>query len=44
MPVQHNGMIERYTIKFGLAITQKEMEKLLHESGDTRSSLPTCTR
>jgi hypothetical protein len=28
-------MIERYTIKFGPAITQMELEKILHESGDT---------
>jgi hypothetical protein len=28
-------MIDRYTIKFGPAITQKELEKALHESGET---------
>jgi hypothetical protein len=28
-------MIERYTIKFGPAVSQKELEKALHESGDT---------
>jgi hypothetical protein len=27
-------MIERYTIKFGAAVSQKELEKELHESGD----------
>jgi hypothetical protein len=27
-------MIERYTIKFGPAVSQKELEKMLHESGD----------
>ena len=27
-------MIERYTIKFGPAVSQKELEKALHESGD----------
>jgi len=29
-------MIEHYTIKFGPAITQKELEKVLHESVDTQ--------
>ena len=28
-------MIERYTIKFGPAVSQKELEKALHESADT---------
>jgi hypothetical protein len=28
-------MIDRYTIKFGPAVSQKELEKALHESGDT---------
>jgi hypothetical protein len=28
-------MIERYTIKFGPAVSQKELEKALNESGDT---------
>jgi hypothetical protein len=28
-------MIERYTIKFGPAVSQHELEKALHESGDT---------
>jgi hypothetical protein len=27
-------MIERYTIKFGPAVSQKELEKVLHENGD----------
>ena len=27
-------MIERYTIKFGPAVSQKELEKALHENGD----------
>ena len=27
-------MIERYTIKFGPAVSQKELEKALHEDGD----------
>jgi hypothetical protein len=27
-------MIERYTIKFGPAVSQKELEKELNESGD----------
>jgi hypothetical protein len=27
-------MIERYTIKFGPAVTQKELEKALHDDGD----------
>ena len=26
-------MIERYTIKFGPAVSQKELEKALHETG-----------
>ena len=30
-----NTMIERYTIKFGPAVSQKELEKALHGSGDT---------
>jgi hypothetical protein len=28
-------MIERYTIKFAPAVSQKELEKALHESGET---------
>jgi len=28
-------MIEKYTIKFGPAVSQKELEKALHESGET---------
>ena len=28
------SMIERYTIKFGPAVSQKELEKALHEDGD----------
>jgi hypothetical protein len=27
-------MIERYTIKFGPAVSQKELEKALYEDGD----------
>jgi len=27
-------MIESYTIKFGPAVSQKELEKALHEDGD----------
>ena len=27
-------MIEHYTIKFGPAVSQKELEKALHEDGD----------
>jgi hypothetical protein len=27
-------MIEHYTIKFGPAVSQKELEKALHESGE----------
>lgn len=27
-------MIEHYTIKFGPAVSQKELEKALHENGD----------
>jgi hypothetical protein len=33
-------MIERYTIKFGPAVSQKELEKALHESGETPASFP----
>jgi hypothetical protein len=33
-------MIERYTIKFGPAVSQKELEKALHESGETPSQVP----
>ena len=28
-------MIDHYTIKFGPAVSQKELEKALHESGET---------
>jgi len=28
-------MIDHYTIKFGPAMSQKELEKALHESGET---------
>jgi len=28
-------VIERYTIKFGPAVSQKELEKALNDSGDT---------
>jgi hypothetical protein len=28
-------MIDNYTIKFGPAVSQKELEKALHESGQT---------
>jgi hypothetical protein len=28
-------MIEKYTIKFGPAVSQKELEKALHESADS---------
>jgi hypothetical protein len=30
-------MIERYTIKFGPAVSQKELEKALHEDGETHT-------
>jgi hypothetical protein len=30
-------MIERYTIKFGPAVSQKELEKLLHEAHEATS-------
>src|ERR1035437_2807592 len=33
-------MIERYTIKFGPAVSQRELEKALHESGDTSAQVP----
>jgi hypothetical protein len=31
-------MIERYTIKFGPAVSQKELEKALHEPGLTNDT------
>jgi hypothetical protein len=33
-------MIDRYTIKFGPAVSQKELEKALHESGETPLQIP----
>jgi hypothetical protein len=33
-------MISRYTIKFGSAVSQKELEKALNESGDTPAQIP----
>jgi hypothetical protein len=36
-------MIERYTIKFGPAVSQKELEKALHENIDP-ARLPSCIR
>jgi hypothetical protein len=33
-------MIDRYTIKFGPAVSQKELEKALHEDGETPSHVP----
>ena len=34
-------MIERYTIKFAPAVSQKELEKALNESGETpKENLP----
>ena len=33
-------MIERYTIKFAHAVSQKELEKALNKSGDTPSQVP----
>lgn len=33
-------MIERYTIKFGPAVSQKELEKALHGSGETPTQPP----
>jgi hypothetical protein len=33
-------MIDHYTIKFGPAVSQKELEKALHESGETPNQLP----
>ena len=31
-------MIERYTIKFGPAVSQKDLEKALHEGGDLKNA------
>ena len=31
-------MIEHYTIKFGPAVSQKELEKALHEDGDLKNA------
>ena len=36
-------MIERYTIKVGPAVSQKELEKALHESGEV-SVRPNLTK
>jgi hypothetical protein len=33
-------MIERHTIKFGPAVSRKELEKAFHESGDTPNHVP----
>ena len=33
-------MIDRYTIKFGPAVSQKELEKALHETGETPKDVP----
>jgi hypothetical protein len=33
-------MIERYTIKFSPAVSQKELEKALAESGETPAQIP----
>jgi hypothetical protein len=33
-------MIDRYTIKFALAVSQNELEKALHESGVTPTQIP----
>jgi hypothetical protein len=33
-------MIDRYTIKFGPAVSQKELEKALDESGETPTNVP----
>jgi len=33
-------MIDRYTIKFGPAVSQKELEKALHETGETLAMPP----
>lgn len=33
-------MIDRYTITFGPAVSQKELEKALHESGETPAHIP----
>ena len=35
--IDPHAMIERYTIKFGPAVSQMELEKALNESGDTPS-------
>jgi hypothetical protein len=33
-------MIERYTIKFAPAVSHKDLEKALHESGETPNQSP----
>ena len=33
-------MIERYTMKFAPAVSQKDLEKALHESGETPTTPP----
>ncbi len=37
-------MIFHYTLKFSPAVSQKELEKALHESGDTPLELPDMTK
>jgi hypothetical protein len=38
-------MTERYTINFGPAVSQKELEKALHESGETPNhNVPDLTK
>jgi hypothetical protein len=37
-------MIERHTIKFVPAVSQKDLKKALHESGETPASLPDLSK
>jgi len=37
---ESNSMIERYTIKFGPAVSQKELEKALQEQGPSPAHIP----
>jgi hypothetical protein len=36
--LRHYIMIEKYTIKFGPAVSQKELERLLHEETAPREA------
>ena len=37
-------MIDHYTIKFGPGLSQKELDKVSHEDGDTWAKIPDLTK